>query len=119
MTEKARNLNKPEPGYFKMRLVRGGPWVPARIRRVCQCTVNGGDEERDHDWQESCDRNPPLSADINGEEADVELATRVLDQVKRVGEVGRTVGKAELRDIVRWCRRAPHPEASTAVAGPR
>lgn len=48
-----------------------------------------------------------------GEEADVELAARVLEQVKRVGEVGRTVGKAELRDIVRWCRRTTNAEVLT------
>ena len=26
-----RLLNEPEPGFFKMRLIRGGPWVPAKI----------------------------------------------------------------------------------------
>jgi len=41
--------------------------------------------------------------DAVGVEHDAELAGEVLVHVKRVGEVGRTVGEAELRDIVRWC----------------
>ncbi len=27
-----RRIDRPEPGYFKVRLYRRGPWVPARIR---------------------------------------------------------------------------------------
>lgn len=34
-----------------------------------------------------------------------DLVGRILEQVKRVGEVGRTVAKSELHDIVQWCRR--------------
>ncbi|MCW2248264.1 hypothetical protein M2352_003898 [Azospirillum fermentarium] len=26
-----RTVDRPEPGFFKIRLVRSGPWVPARI----------------------------------------------------------------------------------------
>jgi 2-isopropylmalate synthase len=39
-----------------------------------------------------------------GVEADRELAMQVLVEVKRVGEIGRTVSANELRDIVSWCR---------------
>ena len=34
----ARDVGKPEPGYFLMRLVRGGPQVPARICRILPST---------------------------------------------------------------------------------
>lgn len=27
----ARRIDKPEPGFFRMRLVKGGPWVGARL----------------------------------------------------------------------------------------
>ncbi len=36
---------------------------------------------------------------------DAELVKEVLVHVKRVGEIGRTVGHSELTDIIRWCRR--------------
>lgn len=29
--EAPRQVDQPEPGFFKLRLARGGPWVPARI----------------------------------------------------------------------------------------
>lgn len=28
---KARRIDQPAPGWFKVKLVKGGPWVPARI----------------------------------------------------------------------------------------
>lgn len=40
----------------------------------------------------------------SGEPSETDLALAVLEQVKKVGEVGRTVGKQELADIVRWVR---------------
>ena len=41
---KTRLHSKPEPGFFKMRLVKKGPYVAARIMRTCACTVNGACE---------------------------------------------------------------------------
>lgn len=34
MTWTPRAVDKPEPGFFRLRLIKGGPWVPAQIRRV-------------------------------------------------------------------------------------
>lgn len=31
MTEEARYVGRPEPGFYRVRLVRGGPWVAAQI----------------------------------------------------------------------------------------
>lgn len=31
LPDQSRRIDQPEPGYFRMRLVRKGPWVGARI----------------------------------------------------------------------------------------
>jgi len=64
-------LAPPEPGYFRLRLVKNGPFVAARISRTCHCTINGGPTNEAHDWQETCDRYPQLFAEINGEKREV------------------------------------------------
>lgn len=51
--------------YFQLRMVKNGPWVPAMIVRRCRCTVNGGDDQAEHDWQASCDRFPPETGIIH------------------------------------------------------
>lgn len=67
-----RHPNDPQPGFFLTRLVKGGPLMPARIWRPCVCTVNGGEDGAEHDWQPTCDRNPPLAAEVNGQPHDVD-----------------------------------------------
>ncbi len=57
-----RVYGEPKVGFFKVRVVARGPWVPARIFRLCHCTVNGGDGGQGHDWAGTCDRYPPLRA---------------------------------------------------------
>ena len=61
-----RHWGEPRCGFFKVRTVARGPWVPATISRPCHCTVNGGDDCERHDWSESCDRFPPLVGEIGG-----------------------------------------------------
>lgn len=68
----ARDLSNPRPGWFQTRLVSKGPLVPARIFRECHCTPNGGDDNDPHDWAPTCDRHPPLVAEIDGNEVEVE-----------------------------------------------
>lgn len=58
----ARRIDRPEPGYFRRRYVSGGPWVAARIVRLCACTPVGGDAEAEHDHTAACDRHPTLAA---------------------------------------------------------
>ena len=67
----ARRIDRPEPGLFVMKFVKGGPEIPARIWRPCCCTVNGGDEQVLHDWRETCDRYPHLQGEIAGKPADL------------------------------------------------
>ena len=62
------------------RIVRGGPLLPARVWRPCVCTVNGEDE---HDWQLSCDRNPPYQAEINGQPANVDRVWWSRDEITK------------------------------------
>jgi len=57
------HINTPEPGLYKLRTMRGGPWVRARITRTCHCTIGG---ERPHEWTDDCDRFPRLTAFIDG-----------------------------------------------------
>lgn len=101
-----RDPAKPRPGYFKMRLVKGGPFVAARIIRLCHCTI-GSQGDRPHEWFLTCDRYPPLSAEINGEEADV----------ARVWAYGREISPKEYKHptaLREWAEQhAPQePEAN-------
>lgn len=61
----ARRTDRLETGYFRMRLVKGGPMVACAIRKLCHCTPMGGFA---HDWDpELCDRHAPPDAWIGGE----------------------------------------------------
>ena len=102
----SRDPAKPQVGYYKLRLVKGGPFVPARIIRICHCTI-GAEGDRPHEWFFTCDRYPPLSAEINGQEADV----------ARVWAYGRKIKPSEydhLTALREWAKRhAPQePEAN-------
>lgn len=106
----ARSI-RPACGFFRLRLVAGGPWVPARISRPCHCTVLGGAGQVEHPWTDACDRFPPLLAEIAGREPATDAAT-----VERVW-TGQPVEEAEWRRLVAvagWARDfAPDaPEAT-------
>lgn len=64
------------PLYFKMRMVAKGPFVGMKVCRTCNCTVNGGDESTQHEWQKSCDRHPHLASEINGHPYPLERALK-------------------------------------------
>jgi hypothetical protein len=61
-----REIDDARPGYFKVRLVKRGPWMPARLERDCTCTVNGGVDEEVHAWIDTCDRHQRLRGEIDG-----------------------------------------------------
>lgn len=101
-----RVVDRPEPCFALVRLVKAGPQVAARIWRPCHCTPVGGDEQRVHDWTPDCDRFPPLAGEINGAPADP----------VRIWHAGRMCGRAEYEHRLRvkaWAEeRAPWaPEA--------
>jgi len=63
----SRLVSDPSPGWYKMRAVKNGPWLPARLDRDCYCTAGGGDDQAKHDWQEgACDRYPHLQGVLDG-----------------------------------------------------
>lgn len=106
-TRQTRDINDPRPGFFLVKKVRGGPEVPARIHRPCCCTVNGGDDNESHEHQPTCDRFPPLRAEIDGEPA----------PVLRVWLFGRKeISEADYRyrrDVGTWARtHAPDDPAA-------
>ncbi len=94
-----RRIDKPEPGHFKMRLVKQGPWVPALIYRPCPL-------ELEPETFQHIDRWPHLKAEIDGMPASVD----------RIWTSGRDIPVAEylfLKADRAWVRQyAPHlPEA--------
>ncbi len=52
--------------YYKIRMVKNGPWVPARVYYSCACTINGGDDNKPHVYKETCDRCPIVACEIGG-----------------------------------------------------
>ncbi len=65
MSALSRAIANPEPGFFKMRLVKGGPWVAALVYRPCPL-------EMDPETFQHIDRWPHLSAEIDGKPASVD-----------------------------------------------
>lgn len=62
-TSKSRMVSAPQPGFFKLRLVKGGPWVPARIFEIPAV---------DPITSETLDRPQMLNAEIDGAPVDVD-----------------------------------------------
>jgi hypothetical protein len=73
--ERPRGLqtSEPEPGYFKLRLIRRGAWVPAIIWRPCPLILPDPLEETapgPEDWCFPTARPRPLRARIGEDEVD-------------------------------------------------
>jgi len=104
----APRIDVPETGFYWTRLVKGGPRVAARVWRPCACTVNGGDDQAEHDWHQSCDRCPRLRCEVDGKDRDPVLTWPSL--------AGRSIPESEyryLRDTAEWERAyAPHSPAA-------
>lgn len=82
-------VDRPQPGYYKRRLVKGGPWVAVRIWI---------EEERDEDGELLCDQK--LLCLVDGKEADA------YEQWPWVA--GRAIPEHEYRfmvDDAAWCRK--------------
>ena len=99
-TKPRRRVDQPEPGCFKLRLVRSGPWVAATI----QCNAEGH-------W----------SATIDGKRGDSHADPAQADGVFRVWHYGSMISGSEhdyLVDLALWARiHAPDsPEANPTRA---
>ena len=100
-----RRIDRPEPGFFKMKLVKNGPWVPALIFLPCPIHEPYGGTHPD-DWGTHRDRSRQYRAIVAGEEADV----------LKVWTWGKKIAQSEhdhLVQVMEWAiQHAPHaPEA--------
>ena len=109
-----RIVSQPQPGFFTLRLVRGGPLVPARIWRPCVCTAVGGDDAAEHAWTDACDRYPPLAAEVCA-------PTKRDYTVDELWVYGRPIPEPEWRLLVdqhEWDRRYAPGAATQQPARP-
>lgn len=102
-----RNAGRPEPGFFALRLVKGGVEVAARITYG---------PTRDPDTGDALDRSHYYAAEIDGQ-PDPSPAPSPSDRVFRVWHYGRRIAESEFRYLTergRWAREhAPAaPEAN-------
>ena len=105
---KSRNIGEPRPGFFKLRKVRGGPYVGARI-------VHG--PPTDPLTGETLDRSWLWETWIDGALVRSPSPEPVKAGVFRVWYHGSEIPEAEYRYLIddrEWCRRnAPQsPEAT-------
>lgn len=94
--EAPRDVARPEPGYFRLRLVRHGPWVPARIVR-----------RPDGQWQ----------AIVNGESYRADPDPGRAPWVFRIWHGGRVIDRAAYLEMLRvkgWAQahQPDHPAAN-------
>lgn len=66
-----RQIDQPRPGFFKLRLVRGGPWVGALIFLPCPMAPAEPDIHPD-EWCMPLDRSRHLQATIGSRAADID-----------------------------------------------
>ncbi len=107
-----RPLADPRPGFFKMRLVRGGPFVGAEIRHGPAHDPETG-EELDRSWM--------WEALINGKHVRQPAGDPLNAGVFRVWESGTEITEAEYRYLIAdadWCaKHAPsEPQAQPTRA---
>lgn len=99
-SQQARAIDHPEPGHFRIRLVKNGPWVPACIRM---------EPPRDPITGEFLDRSFRLVPYLIG----VPIMGRTQDRWScRIWNFGRPITKGDhdyLVDWIRWARvNEPH-----------
>lgn len=113
MQSDRRPLDNPQPGFFKVRLVKGGPFVGAEIRHGPSRDPETGGVmyERSYFW----------SAEINGRLVRDPSPDPLTAGVFRIWESGTPIDEAEYRFLIadrEWCaRNAPQtPEANPTDA---
>jgi len=98
--EAPRQVDQPEPGFFKIREVRGGPYVAARIYH---------EPARDPQTGEWLDRSPWWRAEINGRPCGNASPDPIkADGVMRIWTFGVRINKREyehLLNVKNWAKR--------------
>lgn len=94
-----------QPGFYKIRLVRGGVWVPAEIRY---------EAPTDPDTGEALDRSHIHIPYINGQVKDGDDAVKWLDRINVYGQVITENDHDRMVATVDWAKKsAPDlPEAN-------
>lgn len=87
---KARDISNPEPGLFRIRLVKGGPWVAARI-------THG--PARDPVTGESLDRSPMWVGEIAGKPTGPAAPCPHAAGIFQIWERGEPITIAEYRHL--------------------
>jgi hypothetical protein len=105
----SRNIARPEPGYFRMRLVKGGPLVGARI--VYQPTP-------DPETGDLLDRSWYWSAVVNDERIG-DPCVRPSDAVFRIWESGERIDEPEYAYLIASARWASEFAPDDPMARPR
>lgn len=88
-----RDISEPEPGFFKMKLVKNGPKIAARLYLNCPI---------DPEFGHYMDRSRHLIAEVDGVEKPG------LNGIYWVWTSGERITSAEfeyLKDLTAWCRR--------------
>ena len=108
MADRATSLT-PEVGTFRLRLVKGGPWVAARIRH---------EPTRDPDDGTFLDRSFYWFGDINGEN-DPNPAPSPNERVHRIWLWGERVAEDEFLFLLRDAEWATNYQPDDPRARPR
>jgi hypothetical protein len=106
-----RMLLRPRPGFYVLRLRRGGPLIPALIYRLCPMVVPQPttlDGPHPDDWCRPLDRSRCYSAQIDGKRADVER----IWFARSLRPISRDEFEFRSGPLRRWARQNPNaPEA--------
>ena len=108
----SRPLADPRPGYFKLRVVKGGPFVGAEIRHG---------PGRDPETGEELDRSWLWEALIGGKHIRPPAADPVNAGVFRIWESGVEIAEAEYRFLIadaEWCAAHAPDEPAARPADP-
>jgi hypothetical protein len=107
-----RNLIRPKPGFYVMRLRSGAPLVTAIIYQLCPMVipqpmnVAGPHPE---DWCRPLDRSPHYQARINGKRVDIDGVWTA----RSLRLVSRDEFECRIGPLRRWARENPSaPEAN-------
>lgn len=102
-----RDVGRPAPGFYKIRLTRGGPFVAARIlHQPGRDPIDGTPLDRSYWWTAIIDGEPVAEPSTSAEEAGV----------FRIWPVCWSIGEAEYDYLLanaKWAKaHAPHEPAA-------
>lgn len=106
---KSRRVDEPQPGLFRIRLVRGGPWVAARIYHESARDADGNPLDRSVFWW----------AEIDGQLVADPSPDWSTARIDKVWLFGRSIDEAEYHHLLRVKRWADAHDPAAPEANPR